>query len=574
LNDLEQLALDVRAEKQLWKEAAQRAERKVVARKPTSGMASVPEGDIISQPIGGWSRSKACTGEGPFLQAHVSLLPCLAEQHEGEDRERATGTPADRSSPEELLGEGCSDISDIVFADPSDIAEVEGALLTPPLANMRSPLLFSLPASPPALGRPRPDSMHTLKEYPSISTMVFADREDTELDPDVPEEPVSATPRSRPTLRRVVRRIDFEECRGRRAVIVQTPSTPPHLDLNTTAAPQHLPFCFESFGYMASFLLGIPQPNLGSERPTSKSTCSEAHPTSSPSSLLAWETERARMEDQIINLTAQLNDAVEEIRDLLTQLHQTQDDMLLSKRETAARVEGLERDIKVLNYEAQVTARANQSLCAENECLRLASLHNFTTGVHPKGGPLQYLGPSTSIYSSPSSSFEGTPQLSSGTSSLPTTPCDRAAVSIAGGGNPIISEPFSTRSLRVPGTLAQPGCTVHIQDRGSDELERAYEDDDDEEEEEELEGLDVDLGDMRQIPRLIDEIMPAEAERTLMRQEGHRSRCHGSSREDNDEKLLCLPMAEELQRHENPPPRKLYSSWREVAAEQDHLRQV
>lgn len=61
---------------------------------------------------------------------------------------------------------------------------------------------------------------------------------------------------------------------------------------------------------------------------------------------------------------------------------------------------------------------------------------------------------------------------------------------------------------------------------------------DQDQEEDNLEGLDVDLGDMRQIPPLIDDMMSMKAERVLMQEEGHRPRCRGSSREDEDEALL------------------------------------
>lgn len=84
---------------------------------------------------------------------------------------------------------------------------------------------------------------------------------------------------------------------------------------------------------------------------------------------------------------------------------------------------------------------------------------------------------------------------------------------------------------------------VDVQDHGSDEFERAYEAED--EEEKELEGLDVDLDDIVQIPPLTGEMLPTEAERTLMLEEGDRPRYRESSREDEGETLLVsnLPIS-------------------------------
>lgn len=138
--------------------------------------------------------------------------------------------------------------------------------------------------------------------------------------------------------------------------------------------------------------------------------------------------------------------------------------------------------------------------------------------------------------SSPPSAFSDTLLISDDISSVPTTPGDRLAPTFVVSteythdrcitSDPI--EPFATSSQstskhETSGTPARPFLAVHIDDLGyksdevDDELDRAYEDededsagDDNSEEEHELEGLEVDLQDLKRIPRLLDEPIPIE----------------------------------------------------------------
>ncbi|KAF7970930.1 hypothetical protein HWV62_22572 [Athelia sp. TMB] len=532
-NELEQLALDVRAEKRLWKEAVARAERTKVARSPTPRMASIPEDEVVQQIVGGWSRMKASIAEGSNLSEKVSILPSLPEQDEAEEK----------SPSEQLFGDEGSDMSDIVFADPAFLGEA--ASLSPRTIDISLPV----PTTPPTLRRTRLRSIQTLKEYPSISTMVFADPDDIE-DSASDTEYLTLTPR--PVLKRVVRRID-EWRRVRPASLVVTSGLP---GSESTSPPWHPPFCFESFGCMASLLLCVSPTGCDLDQPTTKVSGDAENPVyalppepeqpapsllmeadhspaeqqfagglnsvmtmteetdvsaevdgyfSKRQTVLLLEQDMAGMEGQIADLTCQLSDAMLEIVDLLAELHAAQDTLLVTARE-----------VRNLQDDLQFVRRINLDLRAENKSLRqdIINIHNSATSVHPKSRPSRYLDFSHFSHKLPGSeidtdscsimsSFSGTPQLSSGISSLPTTPDHHHAPAPAEQEKPINSEipgpGLSIESVSLSRTPAQPSFTVHIHN------------------EEELEGLEVDLGDMKQIPQLFDETLPTE--RSLMRED-------------------------------------------------------
>ena len=325
-------------------------------------MASIPEDEVAQQIVGGWSRMKASIAEGSSLPEKVNILPSLLEQDEAEEK----------ASPEQLFGDEGSDVSDIVFTDPSFLGEA--ASLSPRTIDI------SLPAftTPPTLRRSRLRSIQILKEYPSISTMVFADPDDIE---DSASDILDSTPTPRPVLKRVVRRID-EWRRARPASLVVTSELPSE---DSTSPPWHPPFCFESFGCMASLLLCVSPTGCDLHQPTTEASRDAENPVNTlpsepeqPSLLveadhnpskqqsaagldsvmtmmegadasaevddylskrqsdLLLEQEMTGMEGQIADLTCQLSDAVLEIVDLLAELHAAQDTLLVTTREVGS----------------------------------------------------------------------------------------------------------------------------------------------------------------------------------------------------------------------------------------------